>query len=109
MPETPKVLGQSAPLATTLTDLYTVPRNTTAEVNTVVVCNRAATSTSFRISIAVDGAANSNEQYLYYDVVISGNDTFNAGIGATLGADDVVRVYAGAAQLSFNAFGLEIT
>jgi hypothetical protein len=107
--ETRKVLGQSSPNATTLTDLYTVPAATSIVSSSIVVCNRSGTSTSFRISIAVAGAANDNKQYLYYDVPIAGNDTFIATIGITLAATDIIRVYATLATLSFNLFGAEVT
>lgn len=107
MADTPKVLGQSNPTATTLTDMYTVPGSTTAVGSSLMVANRGATATTFRVSVAVAGAADSNEQYLYYDVAIPANDTFMATLGMTLGAADVVRVYAGDAQLSFNLFGSE--
>lgn len=109
MAETRKVLGQSNPVAATLTDLYTVPAATSVVGSSIIVCNRSATLTSFRISVAVAGAANDNKQYLYYDVVIPGNDTFIATIGITLAATDVVRVYATLATLSFNLFGVEVT
>lgn len=108
MAETHKVLGQVAPSATTLTDAYTVPGATRAVVSTVVVCNRSSVATSFRISVAVGGAADANKQYLHYDVAIPGNDTYTATIGITLGAADVIRVYATLATLSFNVFGVEI-
>jgi hypothetical protein len=42
-------------------------------------------------------------------VTIAGNDTFMATIGMTLGNTDKVRVYAGAATLSFTLFGQEIS
>jgi len=104
-----KVLGQSAPSATTLTDLYTVPGATSSTVSSVIVCNRGASSTTFRIAIAVAGAANEDKQYIYRDIPIPANDTFIATIGATLAATDKVRVYAGNANLSFNLFGVEVT
>ena len=109
MVDTLKVLGQSNPVAATLTDAYTVPASTQATVSTIYVANRSATATSFRISIAVAGAADDNRQYVYYDVEIRGNDSMAATVGATLGAADVVRVYATLATLSFNIFGVEIT
>jgi len=109
MAEALKVLGQVSPAATTLTTLYTVPANTRTAASSVVVANRSATATSFRISIAVGGAADDNKQYLYYDTPIAGNDTFVATIGISLAAGDVVRVYATLATLSFNLFGIEVT
>lgn len=106
MAQTLKVLGQAAPSTTTEADLYVVPALTSVAVSSIVVCNRG-TATSFRIYIAVAGAATANKMYLYYDVPIAANDTFIATIGITLGAADVVRVYAGSADLSFNIFGAE--
>lgn len=109
MSEAFKVLGQSNPTAATSTDLYTVPASTSAVVSTITVANRSATATSFRISVAPDGAALADTQYLYYDVAISGNDTFAATIGVTLATTDVVRVYATLATLTFSLFGTEVT
>ena len=109
MAETRKVLGQSNPSAATLTDLYTVPGSTEAIVSTLTVVNRSSTATSFRVSVAIAGAANDNKQYLYYDLPIAGNDTFAATFGVTLAATDKVRVYATLATLSFSLFGIELT
>lgn len=75
----------------------------------MVVANRSAIATSFRVSVSPAGAADSDEQYLYYDIAIPGNDTFAATMGVTLAATDVVRVYATLATLSFNFFGVEIS
>lgn len=108
MANTYKVLGQSNPSAATLTDCYTVPALTEATVSTIMVANRSSVATSFRISVAPAGAANSNEQYIYYDIVIAGNDSFAVTAGFTLEASDVIRVYATLATLSFNVFGVEI-
>lgn len=107
MAVTQKVLGQSKPVATTLTALYTVPGATQATASTIVVCNQSATPTSFRVSVAPAGAGDTASQYLYYDVAIAGNDTFAATIGATMEANSVVRVYNTLATLSFSLFGVE--
>jgi hypothetical protein len=103
-----KILGQSAPAATTSTDLYTVPASRSTTVSTLVVCNRAATSATFRVSAAIAGAALANQQYLFYDQVIDGNSTYSVTIGMTLATTDKIRVYASTANLSFNLFGVEV-
>lgn len=107
MAETPKILGQLDPAADTLTDLYTVPA-ARAAIATVVVCNRSANATTFRISVAVAGAADDNKQYLYYNEPAEGNRSFHS-IPVTLAATDVIRVYADDATLTFAAVGEEIT
>ena len=102
-----KVLGQSAPSATTETDLYTVPAATSTVVSSLVICNRGATEATFRVSIAVGGGATANKDYLYYDLPIAPNDTFIFTIGPTLAAADEVKVYASTGNLSFSIFGQE--
>lgn len=109
MADTLKVLGQAAPAATTETDLYTVPSSTSAVISTITVANRSATAATFRISISVAGASTANKDYIYYDVVIAGNDTFAATLGVGIATTDKVRVFASTANLSFSAFGVELT
>ena len=109
MPEVLKVLGQSNPAATTLTTLYTVPAATSVTASTIAICNRTGTNKRARVSVAVAGAADSLEQYVYYDVLVLKNDTIFATIGVTLAATDVVRVYTDALGLSFSLFGVEVS
>jgi len=108
MATTYKILGQVSPAATTETALYTVPASTSAIASSIIVCNRASTQTSFRVSISVNGAATATKDYIYYDLLIGGHDTFIATIGVTLGDTDVVRVYSGSTNLSFSLYGSEI-
>lgn len=104
-----KNLAQSAPLAATLTDAYTVPASTTAVVTTITIANRSATATSFRIAHAKAGAADATSQYLYYDVGIDGNDTIQITTSLPMATTDVLRVYATLATLTFNVHGDEIS
>ena len=104
-----KVLGQSAPGATTATTLYTVPAATSALVSSVAVCNRSASDATYRISIRPAGAALANDHYLVYDSTASANDTVIFTIGITLAATDVLEVYASSANLTFQALGTEMT
>jgi hypothetical protein len=107
MAETPKVLGQLNPSPATLTTLYTVPPLTNSVVSTITVANRSNVETTFRIAVSPSGDVISNEHYLYYDVSIAGNDTFATTIGISLDENDVIRVWATLATLSFNVFGIE--
>lgn len=105
----PKVLGQAAPLAATLTTLYTVPATKAASVRAIHACNRSATATSFRVAVRPGGASISDEHYIHYDVPIGGNDTVTLDEGLDLAAGDVISVYATLATLSFSAFGEELS
>ena len=109
MPTTYKVLAQTNPGAATLVDAYTAPALTHVIESSFVVCNRSATPTTFRLSVAVAGAADDAKQYLFYDCPITGNNTFIGTVGRALGPGDVLRVYATLGTLSFNFFGAEVT
>jgi hypothetical protein len=109
MPTTYKVLGQVAPSATTATTLDTIPSATQAVVSTIAVCNRAATAATYRIAVRPAGATLANEHYIAYDAPLAANDSTFITIGITLGATDVITVYASSANLSFSAFGSEIS
>jgi hypothetical protein len=109
MPTAYKVLGQVAPSATTNTTLETVPSATQAVVSTIAVCNRAGTSATYRIAVRPAGATLANEHYIAYDAPLAANDSTFITIGITLGATDVITVYASSANLSFSAFGSEIS
>lgn len=104
-----KVLGQSAPAATTNTNVYTVPSATEAVVSTIVIANRASTAGTFRLAVRPAGATISNQHYIAYDVPIAANDSTTLTLGITLGATDVLTVYTSSADMSVNVFGTEIS
>lgn len=105
-----KTLGQLDLTTTSLTDLYTVPASTETVVSTVVIANRTASATTFRLAARIDGDAISNQHYLAYDVPVAANDSTTLTLGIALEATDVISVQAGTANaLSINAFGAEVT
>jgi hypothetical protein len=109
MPTNYKILGQSAPSATTSTDLYTVPSATETVVSSIVVANRDAAAATYRISCAPAGASVANAQYVAYDVTVGGSDSTVLTLGITLATTDKIRVYASTGDLTFTAFGSEIS
>lgn len=108
MATTYKVLGQLNPSATTATTLYTVPSATNTIISTISVCNQADTVGSYRIAVRPAGETLAAKHYIAYDVTLPGDSTDAITIGLTLGATDVVTVYATSANFSFNAYGSEI-
>jgi glucose-6-phosphate dehydrogenase assembly protein OpcA len=104
-----KVLGQSAPGATTNTNIYTVPIATSAVVSTIVVANRASSAATYRIAIRPSGASIANQHYIAFDITVGASDSTTLTLGITLAATDIITVYGSTANLSFNVFGSEIT
>ena len=109
MPTVYKVLGQSAPSATTATTLYTVPAATSAVVSSIVIANRDASAATYRISIRPAGAVQANQHYIAYDVTVGASDSTVLTLGITLATTDVVTIYASTANVSFSAYGSEIS
>ena len=112
MATTYKVLGQSNPSATTETRLYYVPTATSAVVSSIVICNQAGTSATYRIAVkSSGGSANSaaaSTDWVVYGGTVAANDSTILTIGITMQADAQIRVYASSSTLSFSAFGSEI-
>ena len=109
MATTYKILGQSAPAATTEVDLYTVPAATSAIVSSVTVCNRGSSSGTFRIYVSPAGAATANANYVVYDASLGAKEFVAFTLGISLATTDELRVYASSADFSFNAFGTELS
>lgn len=108
MAETLLVLAQSKPAAATLTDVYTVPGATQAVVSTIVVCEQAGVATTYRLAVAVAGAADTPAQYLVYDATLDANESRTFTLGVSLGAADVIRARSTSGNVSFNVFGAQI-
>jgi hypothetical protein len=86
-----------------------VPASTETIISTLIVANRAATAAAYRIAIRPDGATLANEHYIAYDVMVGASDSTTLTLGLTINAADVVTVHAGTADLTFSAFGSEVT
>jgi hypothetical protein len=102
-----KVLAQSAPSATTNTDIYTVGSSTETVISTIFVCNRSAAPATYRIAVRPNGASLANQHYIAYDVTVGASDSTTITSGITMDAADVLTVYASTANLSFSVFGSE--
>lgn len=109
MTETYKTLGQSKPAATTTTDIYTVPSATSTVLSTLFVCNQGAVTDTFRVSVRVAGAAADVKQYLVFDKTINAKDSYPIQLKFGLATTDVITVYSGLGNVSFNLSGVEIS
>ena len=109
MATTYKVLGQSNPSATTNTTLYTVPSATSAVVSSIMICNQTASAATYRIAVRPAGASVASQHWIVYGATVAASDTTILTVGLTLATTDVITVYASTANLSFSAYGSEIS
>jgi hypothetical protein len=103
-----KILGQTVGTAS-LQDLYTVPSATETVISTISVANRGTASGTYRLAIRPDGETIANKHYLAYDAPLQANDSIALTLGVSLNANDVVSVYSSTTDLTFQAFGAEIS
>lgn len=100
---------QVVPSANTLTTLYTVPSATQAIFSAINVCNTASTDATFRIAFRPSGESIDPKHYIIFDATIAGKDTYMINQGMSMGATDVLSVYASSASVSFTGFYAEVT
>lgn len=104
-----KILGQSAPAATTETNLYAVPSATEAVISTITICNTASAAATYRISAVPSGDTASTENFVAFDASVPGNDTIALTLGLTLSSSGSLNVFASSASVAFGAFGTELS
>jgi hypothetical protein len=112
MAERGKVLGQVALAgADTEEQLYKCPAGKWATVSTIIVCNRTGTDRTFRLSIDVgdsNAAEAATKDFLCYDVTVQANEPYEFTTGLMVGPGDAVNVRGSDADMTFQAFGLEV-
>ena len=104
-----KILGQINPTANTQTTIYTVPAATSTIVSTLVICNQANTAATFSVAAQPQGASLTNKNYLNFNTPLPAHDSITLTIGMTLGNTDVLSANASTGNVSFTAFGSEIS
>jgi hypothetical protein len=104
-----KILGQVADASANDVELYLVPSSTEAIVSTIIVCNRDSSAKTFKIATKTDNSDVADTDYLAYDTSIDANDTVTLTLGITLETGAEISVGASDANVTFQAYGTEIT
>jgi hypothetical protein len=103
-----KILGQVADASANDVELY-LATGVEAIVSTIIVCNREAAANTFRIATKSDNSAVADTDYVAFDTTIAANDTITLTLGITLEAGAEISVGASDANVTFQAYGTEIT
>ncbi len=112
MPQTFKRLGALAPSANTQTNVYVVPESTSAVVSTITVCNQTSDNHSYSL-IVMDGSEFSASApaatFVVRGAVVPAADTVVLTMGLTMNANTILACNGSSAELSFSAFGSEVS
>lgn len=113
MPNTYKILGQVNPSANTQSNVYVVPAATEAVVNSIIIANQETTNVSYSVMVmpsAEFAAPASNGKYfLIRGSSMPGGDTATLTLSLTLPTGAVLAANTSSGNLSFSAFGVEIS
>ena len=112
MPQTFKRLGAINPSANTQTNVYIVPAATEAVISTVTICNQAQTNASY--SLIVMNASEFTSPAPVRTFVVRGAsvpaaDSIILTLGMTANAGSIIAANTNSPNISFIAFGSEIT
>jgi hypothetical protein len=116
MPQTYKILGQTYPTKNTLTNVYVTGTSTQAVVNSLIVCNQDLPDANVTIIIRPINEALANKHFILKDESVGGGSTYVLNLGITIDANTIIAANTsyrtgqpGTANLSYGAFGIEIT
>ena len=112
MANTYKRLGAINPSANTQTNVYVIPAATSAVISTITICNQSSVNASYSLALM-----NSSEfvspanaaTYLVRGATVPAADSIILTIGLTANAGMVLAANTSNANISFAAFGTEIT
>ena len=113
MPNTYKILGQVNPSANTQSNVYVVPAATEAVVNSITVANQGTSNVSYSVIVMPTAefasSASNGKYFLIRGSSMPGGDTATLTLSLTLPAGAVLAANTNSADLSFSAFGVEIS
>ena len=93
----------------TYATLYNVPASTEAIISTIVICNTAATSATYRIGLDTSAGTPGASEWLVYDATVAATDSVCLTLGIVLDAGKYIRVSSSANTVTFSAFVSEIS
>ena len=117
MPQSFKKLGAVVPTANTQTNVYVVPASTEAVLSTITICNQTAVNTSYSLMYFYKNEFAAGDVsdpapsrcFLVRGAVVPAADTIVLTMGLTANADSIISCNATGSDISFSAFGSEIT
>jgi hypothetical protein len=112
MANTYKRLGAINPSANTQTNVYVVPASTEAVISTIAICNQTGTATTYSLALmpsSIFASPAGTAHFLVRNAALAASDTIFLTVGLTGNAGSVLVANTPNSNISFSAFGSEIT
>lgn len=109
MAQSYKILGQVSPTANTLSNVYVTPNSTEGVVNSVIIANRSSSNASFSLIVRPVYESINDKHYIVRGCVIPASDTLTMTLSLTLQNNVILAANTNSSNLSFGAYGVEIS
>jgi hypothetical protein len=120
MPQTYKILGQALATPNTLTNVYVTDASTSAIINSIYITNQGTFTSNAEIILRPINEARVAKHIILPAEQVPGADTFVLNLGITMGpnmilaantsySQNAIPVAFGVSNVSYGAFGLELT
>jgi len=116
MPQNYKILGQAFVTPNTLTNVYVTGASTSAVVNSIYIANQGTFSSNVQIILRPINQTLANRHTIIRDETLPAASTLVLNLGITMGQNTIIAANttfadgaAGVSNISYGAFGLEIT
>jgi hypothetical protein len=116
MAQSYKTLGQIYPTANVLSNIYVTAAANSAVINSIYICNQSINDANVEIIIREIDDALENKHYILFDENIGAASTYVLNLGITMGSNTILAANTkyrvgqlATSNISYNAFGLEIT
>lgn len=115
MAQTYKILGQIFPTINTATNVYSSGSNS-AVLNSIYICNQSTVNSNVDIIVRPTEETLGNQHYILQNQLLSPADTIILNLNITMNSNVILVAnnrhtsgQANSANVSFTAFGVEIT
>ena len=109
MPQNYKILGQAFVTPNTLTNVYVTGASTSAVVNSIYIANHGINSSNVQIILRPINQTLANRHTIIRDETVPASSTLVLNLGITMGQNTILAANNTLANISYGAFGLEIT
>ena len=109
MAQTYEILGQLAPSANTLTNVFVTGASSSAIVGTITLHNFSDANASYSLVVRPINESLANKHFIIRGGVLPAREMISITGAVTMNANAILAANTSGGSVSFNAYGVEIT
>lgn len=109
MAQTYEILGQLAPSANTLTNVFVTGASSSAIVGTITIHNFSDANASYSLVVRPINETLANKHFIIRGGILPAREMISITGAVTMNANAILAANTNGGSVSFNAYGVEIT